>query len=322
MKNLIKYFSALLLIASFSCNNVEITEPSDFNVSLEKTSYKVGDTVTFKIEGNPDYIYYYAGDSGSIYENREIGTAPIGKVTMSFTSRMTQGSTDSTKQQNTLRVLISNNFVTPTPGYKIDSATVVNTPSTVWEDITSRFILPKVPSNNSINTGVVDITDIALKSVGKPVYVALKYTDVSDLIESQRYWYITNFTIDHTLENGTKFNIFYLINKSSNPLFSIVNIKNNGVNWGIGSTSAQVSINGGAALSPDNEDWLITRALDLQYIVPDKATAIKSIADNIITQTKKVYKKAGVYKAVFIAKNYRISKSFEIKKELLITVEP
>lgn len=322
MKKNITYCFIVCLIFIVSCNNLEVTSPNDFNVTIDKTVFKVGDTVTFKIQGNPDYIYYFSGDSGYVYENREISTAPIGKVTMSFTSKLTQGSIDSTKQQNTLKILISNNFVTPSPDYKIDSSIVVKTPATAWEDITSRFILPKVPGVNSINTGVVDITEFAVKSVGKPVYVALKYSDVLDSIESQRAWYITNFTIDHTLPNGTKFNIFYLINKSSNPLFSIINIKNYAVNWGIGSTAAQVNINGGPALSPDNEDWLITRALDLRYITPDKAIPVKSVADNIITQTKKVYRKSGTYNVVFIAKNQKINSEIQIKKELTITVEP
>ena len=320
MKKQILFIVVSVLL--FSCVKKDVTSPEDFNVTTAKATYKVGDTIRFKITGNPDFIYYFSGDSANIYENRNRNSL-TGRVTMSFTSRLTQGSIDPLKQQNTLQVLLSNSFVTPSIGYLIDSAAVINASPTVWANITSRFTLPIVPSISSINTGVVDITDFAKASEGKPVYIAFKYTDVFDAAQVQRFWYLTNITVDNTLPDGTKNNIFFLINKSSIPLFSIVNIKNTDAKWTIGSSAAQVSIQGGTvAGAADNEDWLISRALNLSQVAPDNAIPVKTISDNIVTEVTKVYSKPGTYKVVFLANNQNVYNKQEITRELIITVTP
>lgn len=307
-------------VVLFSCKKTNVASLNDFDVTISKTTYKVGDTIRFKISGNPDYVYYYAGDSANAYENRN-RTSLTGKVTMSFTSRLTQGSTDPTKQQNTLQVFISNNFVTPSAGYLIDSNAVVNAGPNVWTNITNRFILPATPSNASINTGVADITDFAKASEGKPVYIAFKYADVSDPLQLQRFWYLTNITVDNTLPDGTKNNILFLINRSSNPLFSIVNIKNSDVKWTIGSSTAQTSIQGGTVAGvADNEDWLISRALNLSQVTPDKAIPIKTMSDNPVTEVSKVYTKPGTYNVVFIANNQNVYGLEQSIKEFSVTV--
>ncbi len=315
-------YCLLALVIFYACKKTDVTSPTDFDVTVNKNTYKVGDTVRFLLTGNPDYVYHYAGDSANRYENRN-RTSLTGKVTMSFTSRLTQGSTDSTKQQNTLQVLISNNFVTPSAGYLIDSAAVVNSGSSIWTNITNRFFLPKTPSNASINSGVADITDYAKASEGKPVYIAFKYNDVSDPIQLQRFWYLTNITVDNTLPDGSKNNILFLINRSSNPLFSIVNIKNSDVRWGIGSSAAQVSIQGGTvAGTADNEDWLISRALNLSQVSPDNAIPVKTISDNAVSLVTKVYTKPGTYNVVFLASNQNVYSKAETMKQLTITVTP
>lgn len=314
------YITVLVFLFALSCNKKDVTNLTNFDVSVVKNSYKVGDTIRFNLSGNPDYIYYYAGDSANVYENRN-RTSLTGKVTMSFTSRLTQGSTDPTKQQNTLQILISNNFVTPVANYIIDSAAVANAGSNAWVNITNRFNLPTVPSNASINSGVADITDFAKASEGKPVYIAFKYADFSDPVLLQRFWYITNITVDNTVADGTKNNILFLINRSPNPLFSIVNIKNNDVRWGIGSSVAQTSIQGSTTANvADNEDWLISRALNLSQVLPDKAIPIKTMSDNPVTEVSKVYTKPGVYKVVFVANNQNVYGQAQSIKELSITV--
>lgn len=303
----------------FSCKKKDVTSPTDFNIVLNNLTYKVGDTVKFQLIGNADYISFYPGDSGYNYVNRNT-VSSVGKVTMSFKSRLTQGSTDSTAQQNTLRVLMSNNFVTPSAGYIIDSSTVIAAGPTVWTDITNRFTLPKVPSNTAVSSGVADLTDIAKVSEGKPVYLAFKFSDKYDSLIAQRFWYLTNLTIDNTLSDSTKNNVFLLINKSPTPLFSIVNIKNPDVKWGIGSSTAQISIQGGAAKTAENEDWLITRAMNLSLAFPDKSIPIKSIADNSVSSVTKVYTKAGVYQAVFVARNQNVYGSNEVVRTVTINV--
>lgn len=69
MKKIV-YLSLLALIALAACNKKEVY-PLHFDVASAKTSYAVGDTVSFLFSGNPDMITFYSGETGSRYANRK-----------------------------------------------------------------------------------------------------------------------------------------------------------------------------------------------------------------------------------------------------------
>lgn len=306
----------LAVLFLVGCKEQEINSP-DFEVTTQKMEYKVNDTVTFNFKGNPDIIYYFSGEAGRNYELRNRTLLP-GTLTMSFRSRVTQGSTDPRIQQGTLKVLASTNFINPEPGFIVDSAAIASSILS-WKDITARFNIPKVASNTQVSSGVIDITDLA--EVGKPLFVAFRFTDTARVNLPQRFWFIDNFTIDNLLPDGKRNNVFLLINRSPIPLFSIVSLKNDVARWGVGSTSAQININGGNANNtPDNDDWIVTKPINPFNIAPDKAEPIKGLADNDITAFKKVYSTPGTYKVVFVAKNADVNSTKEIVKEVTIRI--
>ncbi len=315
MKNII-IAGVLFILFTLGCKEKEVSNPN-FEVSTLKQEYKVNDTVTFNFKGNPDIVYYYSDEDGKKYEFRNRTFLP-GTVNMSFRSRLTQGSTDPRIQQGTLKVLSSSDFINVEPGFIVDSSAIAGSISK-WRDITSRFILPSTPSNTQVNSGSVDITDLVVND--KPLFIAFRYTDTARVSLPQRFWFIDNFSIDNTTIDGIKNNVFLLINRSPIPLFSIVSLKNQNLRWGVGSTSAQININGGNVNnSPDNDDWIITKPLLPFNIVPDKSEVIKGLADNDVERFKKVFKVPGTYKVVFIGKNVDINNSKEVVRELTIRV--
>jgi hypothetical protein len=83
-------------------------------------------------------------------------------------------------------------------------------------------------------------------------------------------------------------------------------------------------MNGGAANSPDNEDWLITGPLTLKASreIADFGLSIQNIAGRRLTDYNYVYKIPGVYKVTLVGFNNNIDANKEVVREFEITVTP
>ncbi len=55
------------LVGLCACKTESVVAPA-FEVSVPQSSYRVGDTVTFLFDGNPDFIIFYPGTDGRAYE--------------------------------------------------------------------------------------------------------------------------------------------------------------------------------------------------------------------------------------------------------------
>lgn len=68
-------FPILFLLLS-ACNKKEVVAPN-FNVAIAqgKTTFKVGEQIDFTFSGNPNYITFYSGETGRMYEFRDRITA-------------------------------------------------------------------------------------------------------------------------------------------------------------------------------------------------------------------------------------------------------
>ncbi|MNL75438.1 hypothetical protein D3C87_2012440 [compost metagenome] len=76
---------------------------------------------------------------------------------------------------------------------------------------------------------------------------------------------------------------------------------------------------GGPIGADDNEDWVISKQLDPNFIKSDVGFVLKNISAPRNDFNYK-YNKAGVYKASFLASNMIGKTSKEVVKELTITV--
>lgn len=62
----------VFLMTLFACNKKEV-QPPNFNVSIDqgKTTFKVDEQINFNFAGNPNYITFYSGEDGRMYEFRD-----------------------------------------------------------------------------------------------------------------------------------------------------------------------------------------------------------------------------------------------------------
>ena len=67
-----KFTFSILIIAvlavSAACEKELVPAPVSFDVTVTDHDYQVGDTITFRISGNPDMITFYPGEPGANYD--------------------------------------------------------------------------------------------------------------------------------------------------------------------------------------------------------------------------------------------------------------
>ncbi|WP_188315850.1 DUF5017 domain-containing protein [Chitinophaga agrisoli] len=292
----ISVFSFLLMLLA-ACTRTSVTPP-DFTVTLQHTSLRAGDTAVFVLNGNPDIISFYAGDSTHEYQYRNRFTAD-GTPQLQFTSTMQTGSQDST-----LHVLISTDFAA-----QYDSAGIYQAH---WTDITGQTILSAGGSKTP--SGIINLGDFV--NGGEPVYLAFKYEGFQDA-SAQRTWTIPTLGIINQLKEGTQMPVAATLADAG---FTAVDMKGTGVKWSISST--QLQIKGGAANSDATENWVVSKPLTLNRAVPDKGLPVKNISANRVRTYSYIYKTAGTFTATFDVSNTTVYDSKGGTKEVKVTVNP
>ncbi len=330
-----------LLLSSFilfGCQKVRVDEP-DFNVSVDKLTLRAGDTATFSFSGNPDLISFFSGELGRSYVNRS-RTTMAGAPKLVFQSNMTQGVLTN---PDSLRIYVSSNL------RSYDSTGVMNA---TWVDITSRNTRwPTALSTTFITSDSIDLSDFNnIDSVN----IAFRVTSGKYPTAQQRRRQIQNVTLTNQLADGSRYNIFSTFasvgwvqaNIKNNPFpnlsatnFHAWNVGEAGVN----ALNSRLVIGGRACNSngipiqtaypitfdpstannvDDNDDWLITAAVNLKTVRPDVGTAIKRSTDVTLTSYKYRFTTPGTYTVTFVAQNQRIDIAKEVVRQIQIVVNP
>lgn len=348
------YVLSLMIVTGFvtlfsSCeNNDEITTP-DFEVTTEKVSYKVGDTIQFNFTGKADVLTFYSGELGSNYEAKDRYTAE-GIVKLAFESAMQQGPIPPAVSLDAMSLLISTDLA----GYDAE-----NIAKATWTDITSRNTKwPTTLTTTYTSSDAIDISDF---SSANKINIAFKYVGKPNPAFAQRKWQIKNLTLNNTLADGTVTPLFSTFTNVGWVQVSIKNDLNMGTptnigvgynawnvgTWNVSATNnpiifttasglKAVNTNGivmrtdypitfdpGTTINNDeNEDWLITSAIDLKKTKPDVGNVIKSAINKSLTKYQYIYKNAGTYKVTFDAMNNNLDHSIHSVKQIEITVFP
>lgn len=294
-----KHLIAIGLIVTFgACTKLAVDEPK-FEVSVQKLRYKVSDTVRFNFEGSVENIVFYSGEPGKNYAfiNRKQAS---GTPQLQFTSTLADAG-----ETNTLRLMASTDFNGNFNPEGVASAT--------WTDITSRARL----STGSANTtsGIIDLSDFKQE---KQVFLALKYQGYKHLTLRQPKWTFNTFTLQNVLPDGNKFQLM----NTSDIGWSAIDVKNPTTVWFI-STTGQPTITGfkTGSTNEDNEDWLITKGVDLNSIAPDLGLSIQDLGTARINSYQHIFKVAGVYDVTIVAFNKSLDQEKKIIKTFQITVE-
>lgn len=292
------YIGLMAMLALTSCKKLEVDAP-EFNVTTEKTTYKVGETVSFKFTGNPDLISVYRGIAGENYDFRSRTTA-TGIPQLNFTTLI-----QNTGETNTLRLMASTNFTG-----KYDAAGIA---AATWTDITSRATLSTGTDNTA--SGTIDLTDF---KTDKPLYLAFKYQGYYHPTLKQPSWFLRTFNVNNVLPEG-RTNVIAAIGQVG---WVGVDVKNPTVVWGV-PTTGQVTINGTGtdAVNEDNEDWVISRPFHLSSVSADTGVGLKT-ATTVLTEYPYAFTAAGTYTVTFIATNASRDESSQIVKQIKLTIEP
>ncbi|MNK00525.1 hypothetical protein D3C87_183100 [compost metagenome] len=290
MKHLIFTISTLVVLLS-ACTKEKVQAP-EFDVQTTALTYKVGEEITFKFSGNPENITFYSGEEGKKYEYRNRTSLP-GKLQLQFSSLVDRG-----VRQN-LSLMVTSD---------IDGAINASTVNAAkWTDVSSRAVFSTGADNTP--SGAIDLSDFS--DLGKPISVAFKYTDVKTTAQQNR-WVIRTFNANSV--RGTSVTPLAIMADAG---WVGINYKNPAAVWTI--TSAQLLMYGGAANSDDNEDWVVSRQLDPNFIKSDVGFVLKNLSTNTSDFNYK-FSTAGVYKVTFLASNMLGTSAKEVVKELTLTI--
>jgi len=296
-----KLFIAVLTGLLFSaCTKEEVEAPS-VEVSVDKVTYNLGDTVRFKFSGNADYLAMYSGESGSKYENRDRLRAD-GKITCEITTRLL----------NTLGARSLWIYATTDLNALRDSASIVNAN---WIDISNRYTIPTVAQTVQTAIGTADLSDIVKPS--KPLYIAFRSNVKTIATGAQDRWTIGKVLIQNQYNDGSGTSI---VGEIKNMAWKTLNVKNDPIHgWTV--TSTTISLSTAARDAKETENWVVSGPLYPDAANRDYPKTVKDILQVLPETYEHVYKAKGVYKAYFVSLNSRNGQTTTTTREVEITIQ-
>ncbi|WP_291864875.1 DUF5017 domain-containing protein [Maribacter sp.] len=306
MKKQLYIYSTLLIVAFIfhSCEDLEVVEEPDFEVAFN-TTVKVGEPVNFKINNAPDFLYFYSGDFQHQYKFKD-RTKAKGKVTMSFLNSQKWGKGSNATE--TLSVWYSKDYD--------GSGTAEAVGSASWTEITDRFNISTLYDFTFQSSGVVEITDLADEDL---IYFGFKYFS-DNVTDRGAEWYFDDFTIKADVEGAPA---PLTVANDNDPGFQTVDVQGihtgwNRAKWYFDTGKKHWRMRGNSNKIV-NEDWLITNAINLTKVSPDKGIALKTYSEKLESFTY-TYTEAGTYTVTFLGKNETIHDKQEKNQEFTITV--
>ncbi|MCM1302161.1 MAG: DUF5017 domain-containing protein [Alistipes senegalensis] len=310
MKNYRFTIIALLAAAclAVACEEDILRDVDECYVTLDaENTYTVGNEVKFDIKGNPDYIYFFPGDTGHQYEYCDRTTVAMEdlencKLVVSYYADYgLAGSLD---------VYASKTF----EGLKGDDADA--------DLATMRAIEASIDEAKQIPGW----EKLAYDEGARKVWTTQEYdiTEYADsfclafhwnppVFDQQQRTYWINFSVktkfkgyDEVTTKGTALGMTSVsLNVGDDPKITDAYYKNSG-NGTVIFTDTDKDIKmqgvGAGALKYAINSWIVTKPRPLNNVSPDTGFSVKSVADDI-TEYGYVYEKSGTYEATFLITN-------------------
>lgn len=287
-----KYFyilTAVFLLAA--CTKDRVSMPG-MEVTTDKASYKVGDTVRFVFAGNPDNIVFWSGKQGHEYQYRNRTFMEGNKLLLKFNTYQQYGT------DKNLSVKVSDNFNEVFDAANIQKAT--------WTDITSKVTLST--GADQTPSGTVNLSEIF--DGKKPVTVAFRY--ITTELKTQTRWVIRTFNLDNEAASG----IVSPVATMATAGWKAFSFSNAPV-WSISTTQLLMR---GDNLGLD-DDWVFAKAVNPNAVAPDKGVAIKNIA-GMLEGYSEPYTAPGTYKVTFEISNTSYQNHESAIREVTVNVAP
>ncbi|EOR95274.1 hypothetical protein ADIARSV_1551 [Arcticibacter svalbardensis MN12-7] len=283
---------------------MEVDTPT-FEASLESSTFNVGDTVNFKFSGNADYVYFFSGELGKEYTKRTVFENEVnGSAEFQFTSSVAATGTST----NNINVLVSNDFNSVYDTTNVKKAT--------WVDITDKVTLGT--GTTLVSSGIINLAPY--QAADKPIFIAYKYLGQNNATVTQKTWTIGGFQFRTKQSDGE---VYTNASSFTDGAFANVEFKGDSARWVINSTT--LTHLGLAAGNPDDNDWVISKAINLKTAVGD-ATGVETIKNlttgYMPTSFQYVYTTPGTYKCTIASVNASAEGRKDKLKEFTIVINP
>lgn len=299
--------------------NFDMTVSSDGSSMIKDTLIvKKSTGIQFKFSGNPDFITFYSGESGHVYEYRNRTLLSKDAITseLRFSSFAQYGTIP-----GALKVYLSTTFgeMSLDKDKKADSIKIV---SHDWIDISDLCNLPTA-SNTTLRDAIIPLDDY----LGKDLTIAFLYQPLNNTV-AQPTWEIQSLRIVNTFKTDgaesilaagsmglTPFDIYAVGTAAyqSGTTSGIWNLSN------ISATPPRVRMQSSSVGVAINKDWLITKPLVINACTPDTGVGIKAITNRLDSYTYR-YEKTGVYTITMIGRNNNFEAASEAIREIVIKV--
>lgn len=317
MKNYRFAITALLAAAclSVACEEDILRDVDECYITLDaENTYTVGKEVKFNIKGNPDYIYFFSGETGHKYEYRDRTTIALEDLE---TCKLVVDCNALYGNPKGLALYVSKTF----EGLKgNDAAADLATMQAIEASMDENGEIPgwdRLPyedvASSRRTVEEYDITDYAdsfcLMFHWHPVI-----QDKSQIQRTYRIIYSlrTKFRgYDEVTTKGTALGMTSVcmnigeIAATSKKIIEDAYFKNDG-DGSVRFDDKVHDINfagvAGNKLDYTLNSWVLTKPQPLNHVSPDEGLSVKAVADDIY-QYGYVYEKPGTYEATFVITN-------------------
>lgn len=309
MKNYRFAIIALLAAAclSVACEEDILRDVDECYITLDaENTYTVGKEVKFNIKGNPDYIYFFPGDTGHIYEYRDRTTIAMEdletcKLVVEYQARY--------GNPGALDVYASKTF----EGLKGDDAEAdLATMQAIEASIDENGEIPgwdKLPYNEGASTKWTT-QEYDLAEYADSFCLAFHWHPAAFDATQRTYW--INFSVktkftgyDEVTTKGPALGMTSVsMNVGDDPKITDAYYKNDGNGSVRFNSDYHINMQGvgGGVLPYALNSWVLTKPQPLNHISPDEGFSVKAVADDIY-QYGYVYEKPGTYEATFVITN-------------------
>lgn len=310
MKKMI--FMAVAAVLLCSCDNCfdNVNSLDDFIVTTEKSVYKVGERVEFKLSADADFVVFYSGEEGTVYEYKEKDRLYPDKMLLSFS---TATYPDNGTNPQSGRLMWSDDF----PGvYKPEWIRL-----STWHDITDRIVYPKVSPTAYIlyDTNDMEITDL-FKDTSKPIYFCWAFETKANSVRNR--FRIDNWRIHGEANRDMDFYSF--------ARTGFIMVEGQGFDVQSSTTyypkvtDKYVVWDGVAASTVYKDGWAVSGPIYYQDNIntgKDAGITIKTIGDPVKRVHNHYYEKPGIYEVAFEAVNANFRTKLSAVAKTTITVE-
>jgi hypothetical protein len=319
----INYFICLLFVSLLSAcdTSLDVKDPN-FDVTTEKTTYKVGENVFFNISGDPRYITFYSGEDGS---NRDFIGAPrfvaYDKLNLYFTLYYQYP-----KTEDQLSVWVSTNFTG-------DRSSYADVQKATWINVTDRFPLIKNRTATAAATASnkADLSDIV--KPGDKLNFAFRYTTQPATSTNFATVWLSKVNLSYSKgfnevvisgeankNLNTLFPEFPAVNENKNPARSEnrgfrVPYVDNLILWGNTNVAPYTT-------NAYQEEWWVSTPFDItsSFEIKDVGVPLKGYSDSRVEYYTWTYSKPGTYKVVFEGANASLKETVTKTKEIYLTI--